>query len=285
MKRLARRYVYWQGIDREIEHFVRKCEDCVQTQHNPPAATVHPWQPASDNWERLHLDYAQYGNTHFIILVDVRSKWLEVYPFNHAPTTASTIDCLEKIFSFHRYPIILVTDNATIFTSEEFRSYCAQHGILQRLIAPGHAATNGLAERNVQTFKRRIKSLLSDQRPLTKKLQEILLIYRATPLNCGKSPAELYLNREIRIRLAALRPLQNQANEDQQLTSRTFAEGDRVQSRVYKQSQPWALGVILKKYGTRHYLIRLDNGYIFKRHINQLRRSAVSKRVELNHTN
>jgi transposase InsO family protein len=48
---------------------------------------------------------------------------------------------------------VMVSDNATIFVSEQFKSYGTQNGIFQKFIASGHPATNGLAERNVQTLK------------------------------------------------------------------------------------------------------------------------------------
>lgn len=59
----------------------------------------------------------------------------------------------------------------------------------------------------MQRLKRKLKAITSEPGSLQKKVNEILQRYRATPLNCGKSPAELYFNRRIRIRLDALKPL------------------------------------------------------------------------------
>lgn len=67
-------------------------------------------------------------------------------------------------------------------------------------------ATNGLAERNVQTLKYRLKAMADDPRGIHEKVREILFRYRATPLKNGKTPSEQYLNRQIRIQLDALRP-------------------------------------------------------------------------------
>lgn len=53
----------------------------------------------------------------------------------------------------------MVSDNATIFVSETFKEFYKKNGIFQKLIAPGHPATNGLAERNIQTLKQRLKSM------------------------------------------------------------------------------------------------------------------------------
>lgn len=62
-------------------------------------------------------------------------------------------------------------DNATVFTNSEFAAYCKKCGI-----APGHPATNGQAERFVQTLK---LCLESSTVPLPILVHNILLCYRA----------------------------------------------------------------------------------------------------------
>lgn len=51
---------------------------------------------------------------------------------------------------------LIVTGNTTIFTSEEFQTFVKQNGIVHTS-APGHLATNGLAESYIQTFKTGMK--------------------------------------------------------------------------------------------------------------------------------
>ena len=47
--------------------------------------------------------------------------------------------------------------------------------------------------------------------------------------------------------------------------------GDRVQARYYRNNKArWEIGEIIKKFSQLLYLVRLDCGYVFKRHINQL---------------
>ncbi|GBN88011.1 hypothetical protein AVEN_89738-1 [Araneus ventricosus] len=98
----------------------------------------------------------------------------------------------------------MVSDNFSIFTNEEFKYFCCTNGIKQKFIAPGHPATNGLAERNVQTLKDKLKLMTSENIPINLKVQRILFRYRATLLANGKSPAEMYLNWKIRIKLDAM---------------------------------------------------------------------------------
>lgn len=43
VKQLARRYVYWPNIDREIERLVKRGESCALTNPNHLKVPVDPW--------------------------------------------------------------------------------------------------------------------------------------------------------------------------------------------------------------------------------------------------
>ena len=42
MKALARSYVYWPGIDKDIERLVSDCATCQEHRNVPPSAELHP---------------------------------------------------------------------------------------------------------------------------------------------------------------------------------------------------------------------------------------------------
>lgn len=276
MKALARRYCQWPGIDRDIESLVKACCECASVKGNPPKAELHHWEPPKQNFQRIHMDYAgPMDGYYFLIVVDAKSKWPEVRCIKSAPSSASTIRLLYDIFVSHGFPEVLVSDNATIFKSEEFTTFCAANGIKQKFIAPGHPATNGLAERYVQILKNKLKAMVNVEAPIEQKVQEIVFRFRATPLIDGKSPAELYLNRKFRIRLDALMPHKEETPSRGSARARQISVGERVQSRYYGSGENWKMGVVEKKLGRLHYIVRLDDGYTIKRHINQLRVSEV----------
>ncbi|XP_054280986.1 uncharacterized protein K02A2.6-like [Macrosteles quadrilineatus] len=102
MKSLARNYGYWKNIDTDIESMVASCKACCENKKNPEKAPTHVWEIPKRNWQRVHMDYAgPFLNHNFLIVVDARSKWPEIYPIKSAPTTASTIHYLREIFSHH----------------------------------------------------------------------------------------------------------------------------------------------------------------------------------------
>ena len=42
MKSLARMYLWWPGLDKDIEESVHSCNECQLNQSNPPAAPLNP---------------------------------------------------------------------------------------------------------------------------------------------------------------------------------------------------------------------------------------------------
>ncbi|ORU94689.1 MAG: hypothetical protein A6F71_09465 [Cycloclasticus sp. symbiont of Poecilosclerida sp. M] len=89
MKSLARMYVWWPGIDTDIEKSVRTCNACQEVQSSPPAAPLNPWKWPTKPWSRLHLDYAgPFENRMFLILNDAHSKWIEAFCTPNATSKA-----------------------------------------------------------------------------------------------------------------------------------------------------------------------------------------------------
>ena len=113
-------------------------------------------------------------------------------------SSVNTIAALRHDFSYFGFPVHLVTDNGTQFTSVEFQKFLEGNDKQHKLTALGHPATNGLAESYVGEFKDKLESLQT-------KLDRFLLTLRATPTALGKLPSKLFINRQPKIRLSALR--------------------------------------------------------------------------------
>uniref|UniRef100_H2ZWC5 Gypsy retrotransposon integrase-like protein 1 n=1 Tax=Latimeria chalumnae TaxID=7897 RepID=H2ZWC5_LATCH len=154
MKAVARSFVWWPKMDMDIKTKVKQCNACQQTREAPSKAPLHNWGWPEGPWSRIHIDYAgPFMGKMFLVVVDAHSKWLEVLPVLSA-TVAVTIEKLRFTFATHGLPDALVSDNAPVFTCEEFRSFYERNGIKHIRVAPYHpASNNGLAERAVQTFK------------------------------------------------------------------------------------------------------------------------------------
>jgi hypothetical protein len=206
MKAMSRSHVWWPKLDIAIEETVKSCRQCVNINSSPPAAPLTPWIWPAKPWQRIHVDFAVYEGNHYLIVVDAHSKWPEVIGPMKLTTAGSTISALRCIFGRYGLPEQVVSDNGPPFQSVEYEDFLKQNGIQRVLVSPYHPASNGQAERFVQTFKNYLKTS-SAQSCLLQRIQSFLLSYRGTPHSTtGCSPAKLFLQRELRTRLSLVKP-------------------------------------------------------------------------------
>ncbi|XP_062506101.1 uncharacterized protein K02A2.6-like [Corticium candelabrum] len=113
-----------------------------------------------------------------------------------SPATGPTIRVLQFIFATHGLPELMVSDNGSAFTSQEFGNFMKGKGIVHITTAPYHPSSNGLAERAVQTFKAAMKRMENEQETLETKLDEFRFWYRITPhATTGEAPAVILMER------------------------------------------------------------------------------------------
>ncbi|GFS39174.1 uncharacterized protein K02A2.6 [Trichonephila inaurata madagascariensis] len=58
MKVIARSFVYWKNIHKDIEEAAKNCVDCARHKTDPAKAKVHYWECPSMPWERINVDFA-----------------------------------------------------------------------------------------------------------------------------------------------------------------------------------------------------------------------------------
>ena len=158
MKALARGYVWWLGVAKDIERMAKSCKSCLSVKQAPPKAPLHPWIWPGQPWQRIHIDYAgPFMEKSFLIVVDAHSKWAEVVEVP-STTTTKTISVLRHLFATHGLPEQIVSDNGPQFTSSEFEEFTRKNGIVHTRSSPYHPAANGEAERFVRSFKEAMKA-------------------------------------------------------------------------------------------------------------------------------
>jgi len=87
--------------------------------------------------------------------------------------------------------------------SADFQKFPKGNDIKQTLTAPRHPVTNSLVERYIGAFKDKLKIIGDTGETVQTMLDTFLLTHRTDIL--GKSPSELLMNRQPRIRFNALR--------------------------------------------------------------------------------
>lgn len=285
MKQLARRFVWWPGLDAELEALARGCPACESKRAAPPHAERHPWEPAQGPWQRVHADFAgPLKDTWFLVMVDSFSKWVEMIPMK-TTTSERTVAVMRAVFARLGLPLVLVTDNGPQFTSQEFAQFAASNGIRHVRVAPHHPSSNGLAERAVGSLKNSLKATLAagGGGGVELALARVLMAYRATPhASTGRTPAEMLFGRNIRTRLNLLIPTAEDALRDsaerQHMAAggraRSFDDGAEVWARCYSGPQKWVRGRVVTRTGPVSYEVDVGRGRLWSRHCDQLLSAA-----------
>nr|XP_049464977.1 uncharacterized protein K02A2.6-like [Anopheles coluzzii] len=279
MKAVARSYVYWPKLDDDIARYVASCEACAAAAKSPPRATSMAWPKPSAVWNRVHIDYAgPWEGVYFLVVVDAYSKWPEIVKTTSTTTTA-TITILRNLFARFGMPATLVSDNGTQFVSGPFKEFCQHNGIEHITTAPFHPQSNGQAERFVDTLKRSLRKIRTEESKLDEDLELFLMTYRSTPnaqLEQQRSPAEEMFGRPIRTALELLRPPSSceESSPSSSISSvRRFHRSDTVWAKYFSNnSWKWIPGEIVRSCGRVMFEIVAEDGRLLRRHVNQLRR-------------
>jgi transposase InsO family protein len=259
MKLLARSYIHWKGIDRDIENLVKNCRECQLTQNEPAKVQIHHWEEPSMAWQRIHIDIAgPIQGFYLFIIVDAFSKWVEIIPTKNTTSTCC-INKMEEIFATFGLPYVLVSDNGRQFIPSEYESYLKNKGITHKTSAPYHPATNGQAERYVQTIKKSLLKIQGERGDIYTKTLRIKTFLRRTPNSCGKSPYDFMFGREVRTQLHTMfKGSSERIPRDPTYHSLTDIRecgiGERVIARDYRNRQwKWQFGVVVERLGKLHY--------------------------------
>ena len=281
MKSIARSYVWWPGIDHDIEQLAKSCVQCQAVKNTPAVAPLHPWNWPSRPWQRIHIDFAGpfLGRT-FMVVVDAHSKWPEVIEMK-TTTASSTIQELRTLFASYGLPEQLVSDNGPQFVSGDFACFLKRNGVKHIRCAPYHPSSNGAAERFVKTFKNAMKAGDTHGPPFHQRLMNFLLTYRSTPhATTNVAPCTLFLNRHVRTRFDLLRPdvdgrvaskqAEQKRQHDLHAKKRDLFIGQRVMVRNLRPGPRWIPGTVVERNGPLSYLVQVNGNQMWKRHIDHL---------------
>ena len=121
-------------------------------------------------------------------------------------TSFAVIQQIKSVFAAQGIPDVVISDNGPQFASYEFTEFATEYGFTHVTSSPKHPQTNGEAERAVKTFKQLLKK--------NKDPYMALLMYRASPLQNGFSPAELLMGRKLQTKTPVLPKLLKPATPD-----------------------------------------------------------------------
>lgn len=144
-------------------------------------------------------------------LVDAYYNWGDVTHIK-CTTALKTVENISSMFAAFRLPEQIVTDNGPQFMYE-VPVFLRYNAVQHVKTPPYHSASNGAAQRLVQTVMKNLVRQLRGRRrsgqaqTIQNRLDQFLFTYRNTLCSkTGKTPGETFLSCEPRTRLSTLHP-------------------------------------------------------------------------------
>ncbi len=201
-KSRLREKVWWPGIDKQVEDYVRSCHPCQivgsKAKPEPIRSTKLPESP----WKDISVDLLEItSENHLLVVVDYYSRWIEAILLRKTDAQ-HVIKSLEAIFRTHGLPETIRSDNGPPFTSREFEAFLKSLGIIHKKGVPYWPQSNGEVERCNATLLKIVRIARLEGKDWKKALEDFLFHYRVTPHTVtDATPAELLMGRKLRDKL------------------------------------------------------------------------------------
>ena len=273
MKADARKNLWWPNISTDIEEKAKSCNTCSINNRKPLQSKL-TWPEPGKTWSRLHIDYCgPIDNHYFLIIIDAKSKFMDVHACK-VMNSRVTIECLRRTFANFGVPHEIVSDNAAYFVSEEIRKFYSQNNIELKNSAPFHAASNGQAERAVQTFKNGMRKFSTGS--INTRVCRFLYNYRRTVQSGTKlSPDQALFNRNFRSPLDIV--VQNKGERERvkmQSGPERYTVGVNIFAKNYGRGEQWLPGVVEEVKGRRNFVVKVFGDFgtmLWRRHSDQMK--------------
>lgn len=290
MKSVARTYVWWPGIDTDVENCTKCCKSCQSMINRKDERELSNWPKTNRPFERVHIDFFMLEGKTFLILVDSYSKWLEIFLMKKTKAI-EVIKCLKLVFAMFGLADEIVSDNGPPFGSFEFETFCKSNGIKLTHSPPYHPQSNGEAEVAVRVAKHSLKKIIIDEKtkklPIESNLLNFLLKYRITPTTVtGKSPANLIFNfrpkslldllhkqeivRDVPVSVGKSENIPTEKIVNKKMESYKIGEIVSYQM-VWNNFIKWVSAKIVQKISNSIFIVTV-NGVSRKAHLRQLRK-------------
>jgi hypothetical protein len=200
MKQRIREKVWWPGIDKAVEEFVKRCTSCqlvgCANRPEPLGMTRIP----QEAWLQIAADFLGPipSGEYLLVVIDYYSRYKIVEVMQNT-TAAAIIKVFDNIFTRFGRCAEIQTDNGQPFPSAEFEDYLRRLNIKHRFSTPYWPQQNGEVERQNRTILKTLKIARLEGKNWKDELNKYLYMYAATPhCTTGVSPAELMFHRRFR---------------------------------------------------------------------------------------
>ena len=154
-------------------------------------------------FESIAIDYFDYAGTHYLVVVDRLSNWIEVMktpPASVYSGSKGLIMLLRELFARFGVPARLSSDGGPEMVAKETQDFFKRWGVSHRLSSAYFSSSNGRAEVCVKATKRMLHDNIKKDGSLdTDRFAAALMTKRNTPDYDSKlSPAEIVMGKRLR---------------------------------------------------------------------------------------
>ena len=191
----ASQSVWWPRISSDISDCVKYCKHCQEQRSSQRKEPLKPTPLPEYPWQKVGCDLCEVKRNTYLVIVDYYSRFIEIAHMK-STTSHAIIYKMQDIFARWGIPEVVLSDNGPQFSSREFANFANSYKFRHDTSSPHFPASNGEAERAVQTAKK----MIACEDPFA-----ALLSYRTTPIpSIGFSPVQLLLGRQIRTTVPTL---------------------------------------------------------------------------------
>lgn len=273
-KRRAREAIYWPGINKDIEEMIEKCDICLRHHYKQVKEPMLVADLPTAPWQKVGTDLFHLYGKDYLLVIDYYSNYPEIAQLS-STTAQSVIVHMKGFFARHGIPQCVVSDNGPQYDCGEFKEFAKYYGFKHVTSSPLYPQANGQAEKGVQIVKRLLKKAKDGKTDP----HLALLSYRAAPLECGASPAELLMCRKLRTTLPQLQPGRdnnNWINNKKRLKIRQKMAYDRATKSLEPLCEKDTVRIegpncwdrkatVLSEVGPRSYVVETEDGQKVRR--------------------
>ena len=171
-RRLTTR-VYWRGVFRDVNDYVRSCVSCAQNKasHLTASDLLHPLPIPSRRWETITMDFVgplpktASGHDFLLVVVDKFSKTVHLIPCTQTVTAAEVAQLVyDHVVRLHGFPENIVSDRDTRFTSNFWRALWQLAGTQLAMSSSYHPQTDGQTENVNRAVQDILRAYTKDNR-------------------------------------------------------------------------------------------------------------------------